>query len=289
MRQPEDIQELRPDDPDYPAGLVAMPQPPQQLYLRGQLNGINDTPCLAVVGSRRVTPYGKNITYRLAYEAAKQGIAIISGLALGVDAIAHRAALDAGGRTVAVLANGLDDITPRSNAALGRDIIASGGALVGEYPAGTPAFRPSFVARNRIVSGLSSGILITEAVAKSGSLHTANFALGQGKPVLAVPGNITSPQSAGTNRLIQTGATPITCLEDILFALDIAAPTAQQRLVGANDQEQSILETISSGVSDIGELQLLSGLDPAVFGQTMTMLEISGKIRPLGAGHYALR
>lgn len=171
------ILELPLSSPNYPDYLRHIASPPKQLYYLGDLVPLLEKPRLAVIGSRKVTPYGKAITSSLARAAAEQGIVIVSGLALGVDGLAHQAALDAHGKTIAVLANGLDQIYPATHRQLAENILRQGGAIISEHPVGTEAYKTNFIARNRIVSGLSDGVLITEAAAKSGTLHTANFAL----------------------------------------------------------------------------------------------------------------
>lgn len=282
------IQKLTPDSPDYPDYLRRIASPPKQLYYLGNFLPLLEMTRLAVVGSRKVTPYGKAITSTLAREVAEQGIVIISGLALGVDGLAHNAALEAKGKTVAVLGGSLDNISPTTHRNLAEDILRQGGALVSEYAVGEPTYALNFVARNRIVSGLSDGVLITEAAEKSGTLHTANFALEQGKIVMAVPGNITSAQSAGTNNLIKAGAIPVTSSQDICEALGVDAQVSLE-LFGANEQEAILIALLKDGMSDGSELLVASELDAPIFNQTLTMLEIGGKIRPLGAGHWTLR
>lgn len=272
----------------YPSHLKNIPSPPKELYVLGNLEPLKHTKSISVVGSRAVTPYGKQITTMLAGDIAQRGMAIISGLALGVDALAHQAAVSAGGYTVAVLANGLDTIQPSSNRNLALDILKTGGAIISEYPEETPGLKQNFVARNRIVSGLCDGLLITEASERSGSLHTANFALEQGKVVMAVPGNITSNTSRGTNNLIKTGAVPVTDIADVLFALKLEAKTSNVAVMPANPQEAAVLDHLKRGMTDINQLQLASKLTPELFNQTITMLEITNKIRPLGAGHWGL-
>lgn len=273
---------------DYPPQLATISSPPKVLYYLGDLLPLLSRPRLAVVGSRRVTPYGNTITTQLARQAAAQGIVIISGLALGVDALAHQAALEAKGATIAVLPCGLDRIYPATNRALAAHILQQGGALVSEYPFETEPLKPNFIARNRIVAGLADGVLITEAALKSGSLHTANFALEQGRAVMAVPGPITSQFSAGTNNLIKTGAAPVTEVDDILDALGIVLRAQSSKPVADNEHEARLLDLLTAGISDGGELLAKSGLETVHFNQTLTMLEITGKIRPLGAGHWAI-
>lgn len=246
-------------------------------------------PRLAVVGSRKATSYGKAITSQLTREVASKGIVIVSGLALGVDAIAHEATLEANGSMIVVLAHGLDTIQPATNHNLAKRILAKGGVLVSEYPEGTSPIPSNFIARNRIVSGLSDGVLITEAAAKSGTMHTANFALEQGKAVMAVPGSILSPMSEGTNNLIKAGATPVTSAKDILFALGLKEiKQSQQEIFGDNEAETLILQLLRQGVAETSQLLSESNLDTAVFNQTITMLEVNGKIRALGAGNWTL-
>lgn len=275
--------------PDYPDRLRHIAGPPAQLFSQGyDVNELLLRPSVAVVGSRKVTLYGKAVTSELAGELARAGIVIISGLALGVDSIAHTAALDAGGLTIAVLPCGLDRIYPASHRRLAARILEQGGALVTEYNTNTPIYASSFIARNRIVSGLSDAILITEAAERSGTLSTARFALEQGKEVLAVPGNITSPTSAGTNNLIKTGAAPVTGVNDVLRVLGVADRAEKTAPQGSNPQEQTVLDLLYTGTCEGAELLAASQLSVSLFNQTLTMLEIQGLIRPLGGNQWAL-
>lgn len=283
------VNKITPSSPDFPEYLKNIPSPPKLLYVLGDLAPLKHTKVVGIVGSRAVTPYGQQTTTRLAEELSQRGIAIVSGLALGVDALAHKAAVQQNGYTVAVLANGLDTIQPSTNRNLAIKILELGGAIISEYPEGTPGLKQNFVARNRLVSGLSDGLLITEATERSGSLHTANFALDQGKVVMAVPGNITSGNSAGTNNLIKTGAVPVTNVNDVLTALNLESETTNVSVMGANAKEAIILEFMKRGITDINELQKASELTPEQFSQTMTMLEITGKIRPLGSAQWAIK
>jgi DNA processing protein len=273
---------------NFPAQLAHIADPPKQLYILGDLDRVLALPRLAVVGSRKVSAYGRSVTVKLAKEAAEQGIVIVSGLALGVDSLAHQAALDAGGTTVAVLPSGLSKIYPSSHHQLAERILQGGGVLITEYPEGSEPYKLNFIARNRLISGLSDAVLITEAATKSGSLHTANFALEQGRTVLVVPGNITSELSAGTNNLIKTGAAPVTELRDILAAMSLEQQSKPRIPMGANAEETVLLTFLSRGVTDVSELLAASELTPSIFNQTLTMLEITGKIRPVGAGHWAI-
>jgi DNA processing protein len=273
---------------DYPEQLTNIIPAPKQLYALGDLEPLANKTVLSVVGSRAVTPYGKQVTTHLIRDVAKHGIAIVSGMALGIDGIAHQAALEVGGYTVAVLGCGLDRFYPSTHHQLAEQILASGGAIISEYPEGTEPYRFNFIERNRIVSGLSNGVLVVEASERSGTLHTANFALEQGKAVMAVPGNITSATSKGTNNLIKTGAFPITSSNDILNALQVNQQTTLLNVIAANAQEAAILDLLQIGTTDVNELQTGSKLPAEVFNQTLTMLEITGKIRPLGAGHWGI-
>ena len=283
------VKKLTINDSAYPSLLKTISSPPKELYYLGTApEEWMARPRIAIVGSRGITPYGRRVTEDFSYELAKRGVTIVSGLALGVDAAAHTAALKAGGIHIAVLANGLDAIYPASNTGLARDLLAAGGTIISEYPEGAPSFKQHFVARNRIVAGLSDAILITEATEHSGTLHTAKFALEQGRDVMVVPGNITSPNSAGCNNLIKSGATPVCSIEDILHTLgakNLIATTVVH--VGETLEEQAILDQLYGGVSDAHELMVSSKLDSQIFTQTLTMLELSGKIRPLGNNHWA--
>lgn len=273
----------------YPAYLREISSVPKELFFLGE--PVKDyLPAVTIVGSRKLTNYGREVTYRLAYDLAQQGITIVSGLALGADGVAHKGALDAGGRTIAVLANGLDEIYPASHRNLAIEILQKKGTILSEYPIGTPSLKQNFIARNRIVSALSDMVIITESAESGGSLATANFALEQNKLVGAVPGNISSSQSVGTNNLIKSGAHLITDASDVLNLLGIQAnEKAREEIFGDTKEEQIIIDIMKEGVTDLDQIQAKSEIDPAIFNQTITMLEISGKIRPLGANHWKLR
>ena len=277
---------------NFPRLLKAIPGAPQELYVLGDNFGdLMTRPCLAVVGSRRASPYGRRVTDSLVSDLSRQGMVIVSGLAYGIDSIAHASTLAAGGKTIAVLPGGLDNIYPVSHQKLAEQILKSGGALVSEYPPGTSAHKHHFVARNRIISGLSSAVLITEAAEKSGSLHTANFALEQGRDVMAVPGSIYNHLSAGTNRLIRTGATPITCAQDVLdvLGLEQIALKLDDLLAGRSPAEQKVLGLLDGGSTDDSTLFEKSCLDVSLFNRTLTGLEIAGIIKRVGASTWALR
>ncbi len=269
---------------------------PERLYYVGTLPE-TPVPVVAIVGTRKPTKYGTEVTQRIAYDLAKKGVVIVSGLALGVDALAHRAALEAGGVTVGVVINELPDISPRTNVPLAKQMIAQGGAVVSEWGVGDGAFftKASFLRRNRLVSGLSDAIIITEAAAQSGTLNTAAHALAQGREVFVVPGNITSPLSEGCNNLLKQGATPITEARDVL---EVIAPHllpshkngAQTNLLfGDTPAETTILQLIATGVRDGEQLQQQSQLSAADFSATLTMLEINGLVKALGANQWTIR
>ncbi len=262
---------------------------PLNFYFKGvDPSDLLTRPSVAIVGSRKMTPYGKAVTEQLAGELAKAGVVVVSGLALGVDSAAQRAVVEAGGQTIAVMAHGLDQVQPSSHYGLAQQIVKTSGALVSEYEEGVHAMGFSFVARDRIIAALADAVVITEAAIKSGSLHTAAFALDLGKPVLAVPGPITSALSAGTNQLIKTGAAPVTSVEDIFHALGIEKHSVQQSFTGLLTEEIAIMEALKNGANDGLELLRASGLKSTLFSQTLTMLEINGRIRSLGGDKWTL-
>jgi DNA processing protein len=281
---------LKLSSPRYPELLKHIPSPPKQLfYLGEEPQNWLDLPKVGIVGSRKISPYGKHTTRKFASELANAGMVTISGLAFGVDAEAHNAALESEGVCVAVLPTPLDRISPVSNQQLARRILGQGGSLISEYPNGAEVHVSYFVARNRIVSGLCDVLLITEAAVNSGSLHTARFALEQGKTVMAVPGNITSATSEGCNNLIKSGAIPVTSVNDIFFALKLnPAKQKQSRVFKGNAKEIKVLKLIAEGVGIQEDLALATGLDGAAIGSVLTMLEINGQIRAIGAGNWTL-
>lgn len=283
------INTLSPDKHKFLQISTTVAKPPKKLYCIGNLPK-ERRPTVAIVGSRKPTRYGKEVTERLAYDLAKQGIIIISGLAIGVDGIAHTAALEAGGTTIAVLGNGLSYIYPTNHADLARRIVEQGGAILSEYGPHVLARGYQFLERNRLVSAFSDAVIITEAAARSGTLNTASHAIEQNKELFVVPGNITSLLSAGCNSLLKQGATPITCAEDVI---EVIAPELLRNQsvmpLGDTPEEVTVLKLIHSGIRDGDELQIKSKLDPVVFSQTLTMLEINGAIKPLGGNQWTLR
>jgi DNA processing protein len=283
------VNTLKLSDPLYPLILRDIHDPPKQLYYLGaEPQQWLDKPKVTIIGSRKATPYGKRVTYELASRLARAGVVIISGLAYGVDSIAHQAAVDAGGITVAVLPGSVKEIYPAAHLNLARQIVKTGGSLISEYAPGTPTLKINFITRNRIVSGLADAVLITEAAVNSGSLHTARFALEQGKTVMAVPGNINSQTSVGCNNLIKSGALPITEVEDIFFALNLQPQKQEARVFRGTPEEETIFTLIKEGVSSQEELALASQLDSIMINSSLTMLEIGGHIRPQGAGNWTI-
>lgn len=266
-------------------------KPPKSLCYIGSLPQ-DRLPTIAVVGTRKPTHYGIEVTNRLVGEIARHGIVIVSGLALGVDALAHTAALDAGGMTIAVLANPLPHIQPTTNRSLGERIIREGGVIMSEHSSDEAyTVGPwSFLERNRIVAGISDAILITEASARSGTLNTAMHALDQGKDVFVVPGNITNPSSEGCNLLLKQGAIPVTCADDILERILPAYETTQTTLpLGMTPTETAIITAIAQGTQDADEIQRSTGIDQRDLSTALTMLELSGSIRSAGNNHWHLQ
>ncbi len=282
------INKISPENNKFLQIIAPIALMPRSLYYIGNLPQ-QRVPTIAIVGTRKPTPYGVEVTRKLAGDLASRGIVVVSGLALGTDAIAHRAALDAHGTTIAVLAGGLSRITPMTNRQIGEDIIATGGAILSEYEPHEPPYLSRFLERNRIVSGISDAVLITEASSRSGTLNTARNALEQGKEVFVVPGNITSPQSAGCNALLRQGATPVTKVEDILevIAPDLLRPQAALAL-GDNQLQTNIIQLLQEGIRDGDELQGRLAIEAGEFATELTMLEINGTVRSLGANQWTL-
>lgn len=269
---------------DYPALLSQIADPPAQLYCRGNINLFN-TFCFGIVGTRKLTAYGKEAAEHIIGGLRDSGITIVSGLAFGIDAAAHQAALDNGLPTVAVLGTGIDDksIYPNSNLPLAKDILKNNGLIISEYPQETDGYKGNFPARNRIISGLSKGVLIVEAQEKSGSLITARAAVDQNRDVFAVPGNIFAPNSRGPHLLIRNGAKPVFNAEDILanyyqnleFNFESAADISTK-----DPSEKTILDILDkNGESSGDEIIRLSGLEAMDVLATLARLEIKNRIK----------
>jgi DNA processing protein len=283
------INRATPDKHNYLETLTNIAKVPKYVYFTGVLPE-KRIATVAIVGTRKPTTYGREVAHALSYDLAKKGVVIVSGLALGIDTIAHKAALEASGITIAVLANSVDKVYPRTNKDLADKIIASGGAILSEYEPPTDARDYQFLARNRIVSGLSDATIVIEAAARSGTLATVAHALEQGKEVFVVPGNITSPLSAGCNALLKQGARIVTCAEDVLEVIAPNLIESQSFLpLGSTPLESTIITLLQSGTRDGDELQRQSLVTIAEFNQALTMMEINGTIRGLGGNQWTLR
>ncbi|MEI7621582.1 MAG: DNA-processing protein DprA [Candidatus Moraniibacteriota bacterium] len=288
--QKENITLLTIKDQEYPELLKQISAPPYLLYAKGNLECLK-MPMISIVGSRKFTAYGRQMTTNFAKELVHAGFCVVSGLALGIDAIAHDGALDAGGKTIAVLGDSLDDINiyPRNNFGLAQEIIAKGGLLLSEFPVPTPAMVGNFPMRNRIVAGLSYGTLITEAAEKSGSLITANLALEFNREVFAVPGNISSPQSEGTNNLIKKGAKMTTSINDILEELrpQMSAPAPKAALeIELNEEEKAVIHVLSTEPTHIDTICKQTKLGTSTISGILVMLEIKGAVKNIGGQNY---
>ena len=288
-----EINRILPDEHIFSQRLTNIANPPKSLCYMGKLPETK-APVVSIVGSRKPSAYGKEVTERLATDLAKAGCVIVSGLALGVDCIAQKAAIEAGGTVVAVVPNELPDISPRTNYQLAMSIIEQDGAVVSEWMKGDNKIvnRWSFLERNRLVSGLADGIIITEAAERSGTLNTASHALNQGRDLFVVPGNITSPLSAGCNTLLKQGAYLVTGADDVLSIIapeKLQKDNGQELASSATIEEGIIIKLISEGLRDGDEIQQKSGLSASDFATALTMLEINGVIKPLGANNWTLR
>lgn len=281
------------DDAQYPALLGEIVDAPPMFYIKGEIFP-EDERALAIVGTRRATSYGRTVTQDLATVLAQSAVTIVSGLATGIDAVAHQAAIDAGGRTIAVLGNGIDTIYPHQNEALAEAIITQGqGAIITEYPPRTPPDKKHFPARNRIISGLSLGVLIVEAPADSGALLTAEQAAEQGREIFAVPGNITAVNSQGTNRLIQDGAKLVTRAEDILEELNLSHQLVETRQVAesispTDDEETALLRIIELEPLHIDEIAIRSGHSIQEISARMMILALKGLVQEVYPMTYGL-
>ncbi len=276
-------------DNGYPARLREIYDYPPVIYVRGEIHP-EDEWCLSVVGTRRATVYGKQIAEEITADLVRNRITIISGLARGIDSIAHRSALDAGGRTIAIFACGLDTIYPAENAELAHRIIQNG-AIISEYPLGIKPRPDYFPRRNRIMSGMSLGVLVIEAGESSGAIITANIALEQNREAFAIPGSILSSASKGTNHLIQEGAKLVRDYTDILEELNLTAVAKQiemKELLPESDTEAVLLKKLGAEPVHIDEVCRSSGLPVSMVSSTLAMMELKGMVKQVGAMHYSL-
>lgn len=273
----------------YPAYLREIPNSPPVLYQQGNLLA-EDRLGVAVVGTRRLTSYGRSVTRDLVLGLVQNGVTIVSGLARGIDAVAHKTALDAGGRTIAVLGSGLDCVYPAENRPLAQQIIQQG-VVFSEYGLGVQPEAKNFPPRNRIITGLSLGVIVVEAGEESGALISAQFALEQNREVFAVPGNINSPVSKGTNRLIQQGAKLVTGIDDVLEELSlrvVAEQTAVQLALPETAEEAALLSHLSGQPTHIDDLSRAAGLPSSMVSSTLTLMELKGMVRQVGGMNYVI-
>jgi len=285
----ENIHMITWDDADYPELLREIANPPYILYIRGDFD-LNSMPMISIVGSRKFTAYGSQVASTFARDLAQAGICVVSGMALGIDAIAHEGALSSGGKTVAVLGDGLDDesIHPKNNFNLSQEIIENG-ALVSEFPLGTPPLAFNFPARNRIIAGLSLGTLIIEAGEKSGTLITASLALEFNREVFSVPGSIFSQQSLGTNELIKKGAKVVTNVKDILEELNLEKKKIKNKILPKSfttPEEKIIINLLSQEPLHIDKISKMSKLSMAQVSSQLSMMEIKGWVKNIGGQNY---
>jgi len=274
-------------DETYPQRLKEIDQPPPVLYIRGEYLP-DDLFAVAIVGTRRVTPYGRQITGELASFLAANGITVISGLARGVDAIAHQTALKAGGRTIAVLGSGVNKIYPPEHRALAEQMMERG-AILSDYAPGTPPDASNFPPRNRIISGLSLAVVVVEAGETSGALITAEFAAEQGREVFAVPGSILAPQSKGTNKLIQNGALPLLSVNDLMQALDITRvgeQKAARKIMPSDAIEAKLLTVLTHEPLHVDDIRSQSELPIEKVSAALALMELKGMVRQVGGMNY---
>jgi DNA processing protein len=281
------IQVLTWDDDLYPRRLKNIDQPPPVLYLRGSLT-LEDEWAVAVVGTRRISPYGRQVTEDLASALGRAGATVVSGLARGVDAVAHQSALKAGGRTIAVLGSGVDRIYPPEHERLAAQI-AEAGAVISDYPPGTPPDAQNFPPRNRIISGLSMCVVVTEAGEESGALITTQFAAEQGREVFAVPGSILSPNSRGPNKLIRDGARPMLTPQDVLESLNmelVVEHRTARTTLPADPIEAQLYQALGPEPIHVDELRAQTSLPIEKVTAALTMMELKGLARQMGGMSY---
>lgn len=277
------------ESPDYPRNLLNIAAPPPVLFVQGSLRP-EDEWAVGMVGTRRATAYGRDVARTMAAGLASSGVTVVSGLARGIDAVAHRAALEAGGRTIAVLGCGVDQVYPPEHRELAQ-AIRRAGALVSDYPLGTPPDAVNFPPRNRIISGLSKGVLLVEADEDSGALITCDYAAEQGRDVFAVPGNINQRSSHGPNKLIQQGAKMVLNVADVLEELNLALVSERQEArvaLPADATEQKVLHHLAVGPTHIDDLCQQLGLPVAQLSGTLAMMELKGLVRQIGGMNYVV-
>ena len=281
------IQILTWEDVAYPQRLKEIDQPPPVLYVRGDYLP-DDLFAVAIVGTRRVTAYGRQITEELAAFLAANGITVISGLARGVDAVAHQTALKSGGRTIGVLGSGVDKIYPPEHRAMAEKMMEQG-AILSDYAPGTPPDASNFPPRNRIISGLSLAVVVIEAGETSGALITAEFAAEQGREIFAVPGSILAPQSKGTNKLIQNGALPLLSVHDLMQALNLTRmgeQKAARKIIPADETEARLMDVLGEEPRHVDEIRNQTALPIEKVSATLALMELKGMVRQVGGMNY---
>jgi len=289
----EDISVITINDTNYPKLLKEIFNPPALLYVKGNIDNLNQQYNLAVVGTRKISAYGQQITTELITPLVKNGFIITSGLALGIDALAHQSTLQAQGRTIAVLGSGIDkqSIYPSSNRYLANNILQNKGTIISEFPIGTLPLKQNFPTRNRIIAGLTLGTLVLEAGKRSGALITAYSALENNREVFAVPGPIYSATSQGPHKLIQQGAKLITNYQDVLQELnlnDVSTYKIEKDITPENKEQKIILANLNSQPTHIDELIEKTNLPPQTINSQLSLMEIKGMIKNLGAQNYIL-
>lgn len=289
----ENVEVVNINDDKYPKLLKEIYDAPALFFYKGNWNIINN-PSLGVVGSRKISLYARQTTPYFIRELAKSGMNIISGMALGVDALAHQHAMDAGEKTIAVLGSGLDkkNIYPPHNRDLFQKMVDSGSLIISEYPIGTPPLNFNFPQRNRIISGLSLGVLVIEAGQKSGALITAKTALDQGREVFAIPGNIFQPNSCGTNELIKNGAHLVSSPNDILEILnfnELVQHNENKKIFPESSEEEKIMVVLEDEPLHIDTLGRLIKIDAASLNSVLMMMEMKGMIKNYGGGVYGIK
>ncbi len=275
-------------DKEYPKNLKGLDNAPVVLYAIGNLKPVDDN-AVAIVGTRKMTYYGREVAEKFSGELASYGITIVSGLARGIDTIAHKSALAVGGRTIAVIAGGLDNIYPPENIKLAKDIVNKGSAILSEYPLGYPALPTNFPSRNRIVSGLSKAVVVVEGYKKSGTLLTASNAAEQGRTVFAVPGQIYSPMSEAPHFLLQNGAKWAFSSKDILDELDLQVKVdknAVLKVLPDTEEEKQIYEILAKGPLHLDEIVRITKADISNVSSTLMSMTLKGMVKEVGGGVY---
>jgi len=283
-----EIKSLTIEDKNYPTLLKEIKNPPKVLYYVGEIKDKEN--CIAIVGARRCTNYGKEVAYQIASELANAGITVVSGFAPGIDTMAHLGAIENKKRTIAVLGTGLNEksIYPKSNLKLAKKILECGGALISEFPPATHGTKYTFPLRNRIISGLSLGVLVVEAKLKSGALITANYAFEQKRKIFAIPGPIFSQTSKGCHFLIKNGAKLVENGNDILEDLGLKIRAKRREVEGENKEETTILKVLKEGALSVEKIIEKTNFPASKVLAILSILEIKGKIKNLGGQIYAI-